>query len=414
MKRIAWSVALLPVLASVAAAAGQNLLVNPGFDSDLSGWTVVSSSDITVTWTGTTGASAPGAAQLDVNAANARNTLVLTQCVAVAPSTNYDFSAEVRFPSGVGEVPTGRIQVQWFSDGGCLDALNFVVSSSTVNSPDTWQKLTASAQTSSAIAESALVSTVLMLPAAGTSRLWFDDIAFAPSATPAPAQTWVPVASHNPGKNHSQWRSDLGLLNTGAVAANVRLRFHGTGGVVSSTTSVPPKTQSLLTDVVGQIGGADSGAIEVLSDQPLRITARSYNLVASDQGCYPNGTQGQDYPALLSSDGLRADESAYLGGLGEDAASYRCNIGLVNTGTGNATVLVQLFDGTGTELAEYTVTLVPGQWKQEQQPFYYKAGQTALERGYAKVTVQSGWGVFAFASVLDAITNDPTTVSMQR
>jgi hypothetical protein len=37
-----------------------------------------------------------------------------------------------------------------------------------------------------------------------------------------------------------------------------------------------------------------------------------------------------------------------------------------------------------------------------------------MDRGYAKITVQSGSGVFAFASVIDNITNDPTTVTMQR
>jgi hypothetical protein len=37
-----------------------------------------------------------------------------------------------------------------------------------------------------------------------------------------------------------------------------------------------------------------------------------------------------------------------------------------------------------------------------------------LDLGYAKITVQSGSGVFAFASVTDNITNDPTLVTMQR
>ena len=44
----------------------------------------------------------------------------------------------------------------------------------------------------------------------------------------APAFTaWVPVASHMGGLNQSQWRSDLGLLNTGSVTANVQLKFFG-------------------------------------------------------------------------------------------------------------------------------------------------------------------------------------------
>ena len=230
---------------------------------------------------------------------------------------------------------------------------------------------------------------------------------------PPPPVIWVPVASHNPGLNQSQWRSDLGLLNPGAVTANVQITFYGSGGVVSGPTYVPAGTQSILTDVVGQLGGSGSGAIEVAPDQPLKVTARTYNQVSSTASCYANGTQGQDYPAVAADDGLAAGQTAYLAGLTENA-SYRCNIGVVNTGTGTATVLVELYDGAGTELASYPVTLTAGQWLQETQPFFGKAQQTAMDRGYATITVQTGSGVFAFASVIDNITNDPTTVSMQR
>ena len=414
MKRIVSALALLLALAVVGAAAGQNLLVNPNFVSDLSGWSIFPSSDYAVTWTGALGANAPGAAQIDVNATTRQNTLVFQQCVAVSPSTNYDFGAHVRYPSGVAQVPYAEIQVQWFTGGGCSVPDGAALSTPSVNSPDTWQDLSATSRTSPSGATGAKVSTVLQTLAAGTSQLWFDDIYFGPSGSPVLIHTWVPVASHNPGKNNSRWRSDLGLFNPNAVAANVQLKFYGSGGVVSSTTSVPATTQSLMTDVVGQIGGANSGAIEVISDQPLKVTARSYNLVSSDQVCYPNGSQGQDYPAVVTVNGLSSSQSAYLGGLSESTATYRCNIGLVNTGTASATVLVELFDGAGSKLTDYTVTLNPGDWKQETQPFFSKAGQTAMDRGYAKVTVQSGSGVFAFASVVDAITNDPTTVSMQR
>jgi len=224
---------------------------------------------------------------------------------------------------------------------------------------------------------------------------------------------WAPVASHNAGLNQSQWRSDLGLLNTGTATANVLITFYGSGGVMTNAVYVPAGAQSVLTDVVGQLGGSGSGAIQILSDQSLKVTARSYNQVSSSASCYAGGTQGQDYPAVTASDGLSAGQSAYLAGLSENA-SYRCNIGLVNTGTGSATALVELFDGAGTKLTDYTVSsLGAGQWAQDTQPFKNRAGQTAMDRGWAKITVQSGSRVFGFASVIDNITNDPTTVAMQ-
>ena len=223
---------------------------------------------------------------------------------------------------------------------------------------------------------------------------------------------WVPVASLVGGLNLSQWRSDLGLLNPGAATANVEIEFYGSGGMVSSTASVAGGAESILTDVVDQLGASGSGALEILSDQPLKVTARTYNQVSSTASCYPDGTQGQDYPALVTGGGLSAGQSAYLAGLTEDS-SYRSNIGAVNTGTGAASVLVKLYNGAGTYLADYTVPLTAGQWVQTTQPFKNDASQTAMSAGYATVTVQSGSGVFAFASVIDNITNDPTTVAMQ-
>jgi hypothetical protein len=165
--------------------------------------------------------------------------------------------------------------------------------------------------------------------------------------------------------------------------------------------------------VVEQLGGSGSGALEVLSDQPLELTARTYNQVALDASCDPGGTQGQDYPAVVPNNGLAAGQSAYLAGLRENA-SYRSNIGLVNVGADAATALVELFDGAGTKLTDYTVALAVGQWAQETQPFKSKAQMSAMDCGYARITVQSGSGVFGFASVVDNITNDPTTVAMQR
>jgi hypothetical protein len=225
--------------------------------------------------------------------------------------------------------------------------------------------------------------------------------------------SFIPVAIRESGLHGTQWRSDLGLLNIGSATATVQLQFFGSDGVASNTVQVPAGAQSILTDVVGQLGAEGQGALEITADQPLKITSRTYNQAPADAGCFPNGTQGQAFPVLTAGGGLATGESAYLPGLVQNA-DYRSNIGLVNTDDSPATVLVELFDGAGGKLAEYTVVLAHGQWAQENRPFEKKAGQTTLDRGYAKVTVQSGSGVYAFASVIDNVTNDPTTVAMQR
>jgi hypothetical protein len=224
---------------------------------------------------------------------------------------------------------------------------------------------------------------------------------------------WVPVVVNTAGLRGSEWRSDLGLLNAGPNAARVELTFHGAAGTATNTTFVPAGAQSVLDDVVGQLGASGQGALELSSDQPLRISSRTYNRASAEGVTGGHGTVGQSYPALASGEGLSAGQAAWLPHLVENAA-YRTNIGMVNSGAAPAEVAVELYDGAGGLLTTYAVTLAPGQWKQETQPFRKKAGQTAMDRGYARVTVTSGSGVSAFASVVDNLTNDPTTVAMQR
>jgi hypothetical protein len=65
-------------------------------------------------------------------------------------------------------------------------------------------------------------------------------------------------------------------------------------------------------------------------------------------------------------------------------------------------------------VGSYDVTLDSGSWAQENRPFFTKAHLNALNAGYAKVTVTSGTGIIATASVIDNVTNDPTTVTMVR
>jgi PKD repeat protein len=219
----------------------------------------------------------------------------------------------------------------------------------------------------------------------------------------AAQQIWIPVGSHGSGLNNSQYRSDLGLLNTGTVSADVQIKGYIGGSLFTKNVVVAVGAQSILTDIVQQLGASGSGAIEMISDQPLKVTTRTYDQSST-------GTYGQDYLAATTSQGLSAGQSAWLGELTEDAA-YRTNIGVTNTGSGNASVTVSLYNATGHLLASYQVSLSAGQWQQVTQPFKNKAAQTAMAAGYAKIAVNSGSGVLAYASLIDNATNDPTTVN---
>lgn len=218
-----------------------------------------------------------------------------------------------------------------------------------------------------------------------------------------PAQ-WLPVVSHTSGSQNSEWRTDIGILNVGTAAAKVEMHLFTTGGMQVATETVSPQSQQILVDVMNRFSATGSAALEVLADQPVVLASRTYN-----QG--PDGTFGQDYLSAASDEGAATGDVVYLPQLLENAL-YRSNIGLANTGTSTATVRVELYSGRN-KLTEYPVSLNPGEWKQENRPFFYKAGQTQMFDGYAKVTVTSGTGVLMAGSVIDNVTNDPTTVPMK-
>lgn len=226
---------------------------------------------------------------------------------------------------------------------------------------------------------------------------------------------WLPVASHATGAASSQWRTDLTMLNRSALASAIEVRLFTSGGMLSRSATVAGGAQEILEDVVGWVSPSysGSGAIQVCAGQPLFVTSRTFNLVAAGAACYPGGTFGQLYDSIEGGGGLGSGQSGWLPGLSENVA-FRSNIGLTNTGTSPATVTVTLHNGSGTQIGSYQVTLNPGEWKQENQPFRSKAGQTSLDKGFAKVTVTAGVGVMAYASVIDNRTNDPVTVPLKR
>jgi hypothetical protein len=225
---------------------------------------------------------------------------------------------------------------------------------------------------------------------------------------------WVPVVSSTNGANGSVWRSDLGLLGADPAGAAVELRFHASNSSATRVVTVAPDAMVNLVDVVAWLDAdfSGSGALEICSDGELVVDSRTYNVLASSHGCFPGGTFGQHLAGDLSSSGLAVGGSARLGQLQESSA-FRTNIGLANTGAREATVEVSLLDATGSELLNFELVVEPNRWLQDNRPFFKRAGREDLDAASAKVTVISGDGIVAYASVIDNLTNDATTVPMR-
>jgi CubicO group peptidase (beta-lactamase class C family) len=217
---------------------------------------------------------------------------------------------------------------------------------------------------------------------------------------------WVAASAHSPGEHGSLWRTDLAVLNLSGSAAVVEITLHdGSGATEALSIQLADGEQTLVEDVVASAGLEGSAAIEVVSNTPVMVSSRTYNLDAG-------GTFGQLFDGFGPQERADARDTVWLSQLRQNVTA-RTNIGLLNTGDADAGVTVRLFDSGGTELASKMRRLAPGERVQLQEPFDRLAGRDDLDNGYATVEVRFGTGVIAYASVVDNATNDPTTVPMK-
>jgi len=228
--------------------------------------------------------------------------------------------------------------------------------------------------------------------------------------TISPWTAHVPSVAHAPGAGGSQWRTDLAVANRSGRTASVTYAFlpYGSGTPVTRSRSLSHGASERFVDVlVSLFGFADTstpkGSVRIESTARVLATARTYNRTSS-------GTYGQSYPALTAADGFTRGQTAYIGQL-EKSASFRSNLGVQNLGSTDCSVTVTLHDSSGATLGSpLTQTVAGGRYFQWDDVFA-KAGAPAQPLAYATVEVQtSGCRAWAYGSVVDNATGDPTTV----
>jgi hypothetical protein len=218
---------------------------------------------------------------------------------------------------------------------------------------------------------------------------------------------WIAAAAHGSGAHGSVWRTDVCLLNRSGGTASADLIFHRDNGETGRfATTLFDGQQIVLGDVVAELGMAGSGAIEIEAERPLMASSRTYNAGV-------DGTFGLFLDGVSARGTADSGDSVWLPQLRQNKA-FRTNIGLVNSGDIEARVRIYLFDASGNELVSRLRTLEPGAWIQLQEPFSRIAGRTDIDAGYARIEVDAGDGVIAYASVIDNTTNDGTAISMKR
>jgi hypothetical protein len=224
------------------------------------------------------------------------------------------------------------------------------------------------------------------------------------------ARAVVAAVAHAPGLQGSQWRTDVAVVNPSTQAATLALSYVSGSDVLNRTVVLAGGGTVAWGDVLAsQFGyGASAstkGTLEVVSDVPVLVSARTYNLAGD------GGTFGQFMPGVTEAMALVTGEVGYLPQL-QRTDGFRTNVGVVNLGNATVSVRIRLWSGAGTMVGERTVSVGALQTVQETDIFTSTgAGTQAIAYATVEPTT-AGAVVWAYGSVADNLTNDPTTVPL--
>jgi hypothetical protein len=216
---------------------------------------------------------------------------------------------------------------------------------------------------------------------------------------------WAEIAGHAPGNAGSQWRTDLIARNLSPSGASLKFYLHQmTAADLQGTGVVPGGGQTAFEDIVAAIGGTNNtGSLEICSDQPLLVAGRIFNAASE-------GTFGQNLDGRVADLGYSAGQTVNLIGLRQKSGAFRSNFSVTNGGTTEAQVAVNLYDANGRALTNYNLTIPAGKVLQDVEPFRNRANLPDVDWGFATITVLKGTNILTSASMIDAKTNDPTTI----
>jgi len=223
------------------------------------------------------------------------------------------------------------------------------------------------------------------------------------------AHTYIvgPVA-HAPGANNSNWRSDLTIVCPGDAASTLVLTAQTGSGNRSRNVTIGAGNTLQWKDVLVSLfdfgqSASVGGTIVITSSEKTEIISRTYNEGAS-------GTLGQFIPGLSSGDGVTTGRSGLIAGITQNN-EYRTNLGAVNLGSGTVQLRIRLFDTHGHQLgSSVDISMGSHEWQQVSN-ILDAAGAGDAEIAYATAEMLTAGGeAWAYASVVDNTSNDPTTI----
>ncbi|HET7710792.1 MAG TPA: hypothetical protein VFL80_02580, partial [Thermoanaerobaculia bacterium] len=210
----------------------------------------------------------------------------------------------------------------------------------------------------------------------------------------------------------ANWRSDVRIFNPSTRSVDATLLFHALSGGAPRTAqiTIAPNEVRRIDNTLASLFGVtnDGGALHINTVEPANLiaTARTYNQTAT-------GTFGQSISAVTPNEaaalGTRPLQLLQI----EESTRYRTNVAIAEVSGNAAKVELTIIPQDSKTSANIVLDLAPNQYRQINS-ILRSAG---FENSYnARVTVRviEGTGrVTAFASVIDAVTQDPTLIPAQ-
>ena len=232
------------------------------------------------------------------------------------------------------------------------------------------------------------------------------------AAGPGPScNEWLlPSSARVSGAGGSYWTTDLTVANTGSTEATLYLRFldHDSDGRTGPerTFRLGPGLSATYGDLLGSVFGLSEawGAVQLRSASP--------SLVATSQTSTPGGggTFGQSVPLVGEAELIRSGTTRTIPAVREDA-SFRTNLVLANATEGPIDVDASLVSETGVPLGSQRISLPALGMRQVTHVVPQLASRSNVSGARLTLGTPTPGGAFAaYASVIDARTNDPRTL----
>jgi hypothetical protein len=158
-------------------AYGQNLVSNPGFDTDVAGWSALSGATLAWDFLDAAGDPFSGSALVTNLSTNPLDGGGAAQCIdGLAGAQHYRLSAEINIPSGQLETGSGYLLVQWYGAAGCSSFVGLSESPSVYSTTtDVWATSSIMVQSPLGTQSGRLRLSVLKNEAGGSLAAHFDN-----------------------------------------------------------------------------------------------------------------------------------------------------------------------------------------------------------------------------------------------